>query len=141
MSRSVRLTRQARGHVDLRVEPLAGQELRHAVQGFDGEGVVGVGEEIDHGHRSLHQADLLGHEADAGAARLALPAAAPPASHAVGQIHPASGVGGCGPFQDQRGLLQGVAQVTGWGGGACKTRCRISVYCLRTKAFTETVTI
>lgn len=113
------LTRQAGRHVDLGVEPLVGQQLGHAVQGFHGERVVGVGEEVDHGHRSLRQADLLGHEADAGAARLALLGDAPPAPHAVGQVHPASRVGRRGPLQDERGLLEGVHQVSRGGGRSC----------------------
>lgn len=111
------LTGQARRHVDLGVEPLVGQQLWHSVQRLDSKCVVGVGEKIDHSHRSLRQAHLLGNKADAGPARLALPPDAPPARHAVGQICPASCVRWCGPFQDQCGLLQGVDQVSRRGGG------------------------
>lgn len=114
------LTGQTRGHVDLGVEPLLGQQLGHAVQGFHGEGVVGVGEEVDHSHRPLRQPQLLGHEANAGAARLPLPPHAPATAHAVGEVHPAPAVGRRRPFQDQSGLLKGVDQVSGWGGGACE---------------------
>lgn len=111
------LTRQARWHVDLGVEPLVGQQLWHSIQCLYSECVVGVGEKIDHSHRSLRQAHLLGDKADARPARLALPPDAPPARHAVGQICPASCVRWCGPFQDQCGLLQGVDQVSRRGGG------------------------
>lgn len=113
------LTGQAGGHVDLGVEPLVGQQLGHPVQRLHGEGVVGVGQKVDHRHRLLRQAHLLGDEADAGPARLALPAHAAPARHAVGQVRPAARVGRRRPLQDQRGLLQRVDQVSRRGRRPC----------------------
>lgn len=90
--KTLRLTREAGGHVDLGEEPLVGQQLRHPVEGFHGEGVVGVWKKIDHRHRPLRQAHLLGHEANTGTARLALPQQTPLATHTVGQIQPAARV-------------------------------------------------
>lgn len=117
ISKTPGLTGQACWHVDLGVEPLVGQQFWHSVQSFDSESVVGVGKKIDHCHSSLCQADLLRYKTNACPTRFTLPPNTPPASHAVGQIHPASCVGWCIPLQDQRGLLQGVDQVSRWGGG------------------------
>lgn len=111
---NLKLTRQVGGNVDLGVEPLVGQQLRHSVQSLHSEGVVGVWEQIDHRHRPLRQAELLRDEADAGATRLTLPRHTPLACHTVGQVRPAPCVRRCSPLQDQRGLLQGADQVSGW---------------------------
>lgn len=110
----LQLTRQVGRHVDLGVEPLVGQQLRHAVQSLHSEGVVGVWEKIDHCHRPLRQANLLGDEADAGPTWLTLPCHTPLARHAVGQVGSASRVRRSSPLQDQCGLLQGADQVSRW---------------------------
>lgn len=117
-----RLTRQAGRHVDLCVEPLVGQQLWHSIQGLHSERVIGVGKKVDHSHSSFCQADLLRHESNARPAWLTLPPDALPAAHAVGQVHPAPGVRRSSPVQDQRGLLQCVDQVSGWGRGACERK-------------------
>lgn len=110
----VQLTRQVGRHVDLGVEPLVGQQLRHAVQSLHSERVVGVWEKIDHRHRPLRQANLLRDEADARPAWLTLPCRTPLARHAVGQVGPATRVRRSIPLQDQCRLLQGADQVSGW---------------------------
>lgn len=110
----LKLTRQVGRYIDLGEEPFVGQQLRHAVQGLHGERVVGVGEEIDHRHRPLRQADLLGDKADTRPAWITVPGRAPLARHAVGQVRPATRVRRCGPLQDQRRLLQGADQVSRW---------------------------
>lgn len=125
---TLKLTGQAGRHVDLGVEPLVGQQLGHSVERLHSKGVVGVGQEVDHGHRPLRQAHLLGHEADAGPARLALPPHAPPARHAVGQVRPASRVGRRVPFQDQCGLFQGVDQVSRRGRGPWRPKSNKNGY-------------
>lgn len=109
-----KLTWQVGRYVDLGVEPLVGQQLRHAVQSLHSEGVVGVWEKVDHRHRPLRQANLLRDKAHAGPTRLTLPRHAPLARHAVGQVRPAARVRRRGPLQDQRRLLQGADQVSRW---------------------------
>lgn len=111
------LTRQACWHVDLCVEPLVGQQLWHSIQGFYSKCVIGVGKKIDHSHSSFCQANLLRHKSNASPTWLTLPPDALPASHTVGQIHPAPCVGRSSPVQDQRGLLQSIGQVSGRGWG------------------------
>lgn len=109
----VQLTRQVGRHVDLGVEPLVGQQLRHTVQSLHSERVVGVWEKIDHRHRPLRQANLLRDEADARSAWLTLPCHTPLACHAVGQVRPATRIRRSSPLQDQCRLLQGADQVSG----------------------------
>lgn len=84
-----------------------GAQVRHAVDGLDPEGVVHVGQQVGHQQAGLHQARLLGHEAGAAPALLAVaqrPGAA--AAHGVvGDVAAAARVQWGGPLQGHRGPI------------------------------------
>lgn len=52
------------------MEAFVRQQIRDSVPGLHAEGVVGVGQQVEHGDRTPAQAALLRHEAYVSAARL-----------------------------------------------------------------------
>lgn len=97
-------------------------EVRDTIDGLHPKGVVGVGQEVGHRQRSLHQAHLLGHEADPTAARLALASVphAAPADHVVHDVSASPLVQGRAPLQCHRGAIYTGDQVHRSRGGAWK---------------------
>jgi len=83
-----------------------------------------VGQEVGDGQCSLHQAHLLGDEADPTAARLALPRVRPaaPALHVVHHVTASPLVQGRAPLQCHRGAINTGDQVHWSRGGAWKRR-------------------
>lgn len=109
------VTWQAGGDVDVGVEAFVGQQVRDAVPGLHAEGVVGAGQQVEHGDRTAAQAALLRHEAHVSAARLAVFPRAGDAAltrHAVTHVHTTTRVCRSRPLQDQSGLFQCVEQVS-----------------------------
>ena len=94
-------------------------QVGHAVDRLDPEGVVHVGQQVGHQEAGLHQAGLLGHEAGAAPARLAVaqgPGAA--AAHGVvGDVAAAAPVQGRGPLQGHRRPIHAGDQIHRGRGG------------------------
>ena len=97
-------------------------QVGHTVDGLDPEGVVHVGQQVGHQQAGLHQAGLLGHEAGAAPARLAVaqgPGAA--AAHGiVGDVTAAAPVQWRGPLQGHRSPIHAGDQIHWCRGGAWK---------------------
>lgn len=96
-------------------EAFVRQKFRDTVSGLHTEGVVGVGKQVEHGNGPAAQAALLRHEAHVSAAGLAVfPRSRDTAltRHAVAHVSAPARVRRRRPFQDERGLFQGVQQVS-----------------------------
>lgn len=106
--------------------PGEGAEVRHAVDGVDLEGVVGVCQQVHHGDRGVGEPALPRQEPHVVAAGLALPAApsALLADNVEGDVLPAPRVQGPAPVQDHRGLVDVGDHVSRGGWRSCEREIR-----------------
>lgn len=105
---------------------VAGGHLRHAVDRFQQETVVGVGLQVGYHHRSVGHAHPPWQEAHAGTALLQAPSLGqkPPTQHVVAHVTTAASVSRRRPLQEHTGLVDVGNETAGSRGRTWRRRRR-----------------